>query len=143
MDTKPKQTLALGLHHSERLLVEPRHTVPQVEPSWPGFRDMPPVLATAMMVAFIEETCIRALRPFLSPAQRTVGIRVDVSHVAPTPVGMHFTAEVVLTGIAGKSLQFDVRCRDERGLIGEGTHQRAVIDMARFSQRLQEKAAAA
>lgn len=136
-----KQTLALGvgLRHSERLTVEFRHTVPQVDMTWPGFKDMPPVLATAMMVAFIEETCILGLRPFLSPEQRTVGTHVDVSHVAATPIGMNVTAEVELIGIEGKTLQFKVSCRDEAGLVGEGSHRRAIIDVARFTQRLQEK----
>ena len=131
--------LDVGLRHSERFMVEPRHTVPQVEPSWPGFQDMPPVLATAMMVAFIEQTCIMGLRPFLSPGQHTVGIHVDVGHVAATPVGMQLTADIELIEIDGKTLLFKVSCRDEAGLIGEGLHRRAIIDVARFMQRLQEK----
>jgi fluoroacetyl-CoA thioesterase len=140
VNTEEKPQLAVGLRHVERLLVEPRHTVPQVEPSWPGFRDMPAVFATAMMIAFIEETCIRALRPYLTPEQRTVGIHVDVSHVAATPVGINVTAEVTLTALEGKTLHFSVSCRDEGGLIGKGTHRRAIIDLARFNKRLQEKA---
>jgi fluoroacetyl-CoA thioesterase len=133
-------TLAVGLRHSAQLTVESRHTVPEVETSWPGFQDMPPVLATAMMVAFIEQTCIMGLRPFLAPGQHTVGIHVDAGHVAATPVGMKVTAEVELIEIDGKTLLFKVACRDEAGLIGEGTHRRAIIDVARFMQRLQEKA---
>jgi fluoroacetyl-CoA thioesterase len=131
--------LSVGLSHSERLTVESRHTVPHIDTTWPGFGDMPPVLATAMMVAFIEETCIRALRPFLSPEQRTVGTHVDVSHIAPTPVGMQVIAEIQLIGIERKTLHFKVSCRDEAELIGEGTHRRAIIDAARFTRKLQEK----
>lgn len=131
--------LAVGLRHSEQLTVASRHTVPEVDSSWPGFKDMPPVLATAMMIAFIEQTCIQALRPFLSAEQHTVGTQVDVSHIAPTPVGMNVTAEVELIGIEGKMLHFKVACRDEAGLVGEGTHRRAIIDVRRFSQRLREK----
>lgn len=132
--------LSVGLRHAAQLRVEPRHTVPQVDPDWPGFQDMPPVLATAMMVAFIEQTCIQGLRPFLAVGQHTVGIHVDVGHVAATPVGMTVTAEVELIEIDGKRLVFKVSCRDDAGVIGEGTHQRAVIDVARFMQRLGEKA---
>jgi len=88
MSVPPTSVLAVGLLHSEQMTVEPHHTVPQVDPEWPGFRDMPPVLATAMMIAFVEQTCIMALRPFMSPEQRTVGTRVDITHVAPTPSGM-------------------------------------------------------
>jgi fluoroacetyl-CoA thioesterase len=133
--------LAIGLRHSERLRVEQRHTVPAVEPSWPGFADMPPVLATAMMVGFIEQTCILGLRPFLEPGQHTVGTSIEVSHIAATPAGMTITAEVELAGIEGRSLLFRVRCSDEAGPIGEGTHRRAIIDLERFMQRLQAKAA--
>ena len=137
----PQQTscLAIGLRHSEQLMVESCHTVPEVDTAWAGFRDMPPVLATAMMIAFIEQTCIMALRPFLTSGERTVGIHVDVSHVAATPVGMKITAEVELVEIDGKALLFKVSCRDETGLIGEGMHRRAIIDVDRFMHRLQQK----
>lgn len=134
-------TLATGLRHSAQFTVEPRHTVPAVDPSWPGFQDMPPVLATAMMVAFIEQTCITALRPFLAPGQHTVGIHVDVGHGAATPVGMKVTAEVELVEIDGRALLFKVACRDQAGPIGEGLHRRAIIDVARFMQCLHEKSA--
>ncbi len=70
----------IGLRHSEQFAVESRHTVPEVDTSWLGFQDMPPVLATAMMVAFIEQTCIMGLRPFLTRGQHTVGIQLNVGH---------------------------------------------------------------
>ncbi|MGO4656674.1 hypothetical protein AB4Z34_18125, partial [Ensifer sp. 2YAB10] len=57
--------LSVGLRHSARLVVAPLHTVPEIDDAWPGFRDMPPVFATAMMIAFVEETCVRGLRPYL------------------------------------------------------------------------------
>jgi len=135
--------LGPGLVHEESMLVRARHTVPDVERDWPGFVDMPPVLATAMMIGFIEQTCIQALRPFLSEHQRTVGTHVDVSHVAATPVGMRVTAKVELIDVQGRSLVFRVACFDEGGLIGEGNHQRAIIDLARFTQKVAEKAAKA
>jgi len=125
-----------GLTHSETLVVAERHTVPQVEPNWSGFADMPLVLATAMMIGFIEQTCIEGLRPFLSTAQRTVGTHVDITHIAATPIGLKVTANVELTAIEGKTLVFKVECRDESGLIGEGIHRRAIIDLQRFVQRL-------
>lgn len=131
--------LAVGLSHSESLVVTYRHTVPQVDSNWPGFADMPPVLATAMMIGFIEQTCIQGLRPYLLPTQRTVGTHVDVSHVAATPVGMELTANVELLAIEGRSLLFKVECRDEREAVGEGTHRRAVIDLQRFLERLEDK----
>ena len=141
MSESPKQAaLPLGLRHTERMVVAAHHTVPRVDSEWPGFKDMPPVLATAMLIGFIEQTCIQALRPYLAADQRTVGTHVDVSHVAPTPVGMTLTAEVDLIVMEGRALHFKVSCRDEMGLIGEGTHRRAIVDVRRFIQRVEERA---
>lgn len=130
---------AVGLRHSESMVVAERHTVPQVA-DWPGFVDMPPVLATAMMVGFMEQTCVMALRALLAPGQGTVGTHVDMSHVAATPVGMRVSAEVELIEVAGRKLRFKVLCRDEREVIGEGAHERVVVDAARFLQKAAEKA---
>jgi fluoroacetyl-CoA thioesterase len=133
--------LHVGLRHSETMVVEPRHTVPEVEQAWQGFVDMPPVFATAMMVGFMEQTCIEALRPFLEPHQHSVGTHVDMNHVAATPVGMKITAEIELIGMEGRALHFKVSCFDNAGLIGEGTHKRAIIDVPRFLDRLKQKTA--
>lgn len=132
--------LSPGLRHSERQTVTPRQTVPAVEPDWPGFRDMPAVFATAMMIGFIEQTCVQALRGHLSAGQHTVGTQIAVSHVAATPVGMTVTATVELIAVEGRSLLFAVSCRDDMGLIGEGTHRRAIVDLPRFLARLEQKA---
>ena len=131
--------LHVGLRHSERMTVMPHHTVPEVDASWPGFRDMPPVFATAMMIGFVEQTCIEALRPRLASEQRTVGTHVDVSHVAATPIGMSVVAEVELVAVDGRNLRFWVRCSDDAGAIGEGTHERAIVDFDRFRKRVAEK----
>jgi len=109
---------------------------------WPGFADMPAVFATAMMVGFMEQTCIEALRPYLEEGQRTVGTHVDMSHVAATPVGMVVEARVELVEVQGKALVFKVACSDEAGPIGEGVHRRAIIDLRRFEERLAAKATA-
>lgn len=130
---------SVGLRHCDRFHVTARHTVPQVDTSWPGFQDMPPVLATAMMIAFVEQTCVMALRPHLATGQGTVGTWVDVTHVAATPIGMDVTAEVELVEVDGRSLVFRVSCQDDAGLIGEGTHRRAIVDVATFIQRAQAK----
>lgn len=132
-------SLGPGLSHEETMVVAVKHTVPEVEREWTGFVDMPPVLATAMMIGFIEQTCIQALRPFLSDQQRTVGTHVDVSHVAATPVGMKVKAHVELVEVQGRALLFRVACFDQSGLIGEGLHRRAIIDLARFMQKMAEK----
>lgn len=133
-------TLKVGLQHSASMTVARQHTVPQVA-DWPGFADMPPVFATAMMVGFMEQTCIELLRPYLDDGQRSVGTHVDMSHVAATPVGMKVEAQVELIEVEGRSLMFKVSCSDESGLIGSGLHRRAIIDLQRFEERLAAKAA--
>jgi len=125
------------------MIVDERLLVPALAAQWPDLAEMPPAFATAMMIGFIEWTCIQALRPFLSEGQRTVGAHVDVSHVAATPAGMRVTASVELSEIDGRSLLFGVRCEDEAGLIGEGRHRRIIVDGDRFSARLKAKAEAA
>ena len=126
----------IGLTHRETMIVTARHTVPHVEPDRPGFIDMPPVFATAMMIGFIEQTCITALRPYLPGHQQTVGTHVDIGHSAATPEGATVTATVTLVEIAGRSLRFAVSCHDGSGPIGEGTHRRDVIDSEAFIARV-------
>jgi fluoroacetyl-CoA thioesterase len=100
---------------------------------------MPPVFATAFLVGFVEWTCVVALRPFLSRDERTVGVHVDLSHSAATPVGMRVFATVELAAIEGRKLRFKVVCRDEAEIICEGRHDRFVIDESRFMARLARK----
>jgi fluoroacetyl-CoA thioesterase len=135
-----KAALALGLRHSRTVKIEPGLTVPEVSDSFGSFRDMPPVFATAYMIGFIEATCIEALAPFLAADQRTVGVHVDVSHIAATPVGMSVTASVELVEIKGRQLRFRIECRDEAEIIGAGHHARAIVDLPRFLAKVTEKA---
>jgi len=92
-------------------------------------------------VGFIEWVCMEALRPHLEAGERTVGTHIDVSHIAATPVGMTVTAEVELVEIQGRKLRFKVSCRDDVDLIGDGFHERTVIDNAKFVTRVSAKAA--
>ena len=133
----PTLPLHVGLILQEQFTVDPRHTVPQVETQSPGFQDMPPLLATAMMIGFMEQTCIQALRPFLEPGEHTLGIAVDVSHDAPTLAGNTVTATVELVKRESKILYFAVNCHDNNGLIGKGMHKRASMQVEHFMQRLQ------
>ena len=128
-----------GLHHSATIRVSEAMAVPAQGRMMGGTIEMPPVFATANMIAFVEWTCVAALAPYLAPHQRTVGTRVDMSHIAATPVGMNVTAGVELVEIDGRRLRFKARCRDEAEPIGEGFHERMVIDHTRFMQRLARK----
>jgi fluoroacetyl-CoA thioesterase len=121
----------LGLKHKQSITVTPDLTVPSVSPHFAGFHDMPPVFATAFMVA--------ALKPHLAPGQRSVGTQVSVSHSAATPVGMTAGCEVELVEVEGRRLKFKVLCSDDKGPIGEGFHERYIIDLERFLARLGEK----
>ena len=108
-----------GLTHSRSLMVEPSITVPALPSLLGAFTDMPPVLATACMVGFVETTCMEALAPYLGAGQKTVGIHVDLSHVAATPVGMRVTARVELVAVEGRKLRgripYGVESRDLGG----------------------------
>jgi fluoroacetyl-CoA thioesterase len=137
--SKETEHLVVGTRHRLQLRVDERLTVPALSSAFAGFTDMPPVFATAFMVSFIEWACIELLRFSLPPEFKTVGTHVDVSHVAATPIGMTVTADVELISVEGRNLRFHVRCSDEAGLIGEGTHARAIVDSAKFLKRLLTK----
>ena len=139
----PLDQLKPGLRHQRTILVDQRLTVPAVSDTFTGFADMPPVFATALLVGFVEWTCIEAQRPYLSPEQRTVGVHVDLSHSAATPVGMHVTADVELVAVDDRKLRFKVACRDDAEPICEGFHERFIVDGARFMARIEKKLSAA
>ena len=128
-----------GLRYSETLTVTEALSVPAQARHFDPATEMPPVFATAQMIAFVEWTCVHALAPYLSPDERTVGTRVEMTHTAATPIGMTVTAEVELVEIRDRTLRFKVACCDERDPIGEGFHERTVIDNARFMARLARK----
>ena len=135
-----KETLEPGLRMTAALPVSADLTVPQVNPAFSSFADMPPVFATAFMVAFAEATCIDCIADHLDAGEHSVGIHVDVSHTAATPVGLSVEARVELTGVDGRTLTFEVTLSDSEGEIGQGVHKRAVIDQANFMDRVTAKA---
>ena len=99
------------------------------------------VLATPMMIANMEYTSAASVEELLGEGKTTVGVKVYVRHVAATPKGMKvtFDAELLEISANGKILTFHVEAHDECGLIGEGTHQRAVVDRVRFDEKTQAK----
>ena len=97
------------------------------------------VFATAMMIALIEKAAVYSVEPFLEPGQGTVGTHVDVSHCSATPLGMKVWAETELVGIDRRKLVFKVAAYDERGLIGEGRHERFIIDNRKFQAKADAK----
>jgi predicted thioesterase len=98
-----------------------------------------PALSTPAMIMNLEITARDAALPHLEPGQDTVGIVVHVSHLAATPVGMKVTYRATLTEIDRRRLTFAVEAYDEKDKIAEGTHQRFIIDVARYAERLKAK----
>ena len=106
------------------------------------FKDplLPPVFATPMMVLAIENAALAALKPYLDPGESAVGTRVDVRHLAATPVGQRVTAWAEVTAVSGRRIEFKVRAEDETEQIGIGTHERVQIDLRKFGDQLDAKA---
>jgi predicted thioesterase len=99
----------------------------------------PRVLSTPHMIGFMERTCRDTVLPLLEPGHDTVGTHVNVAHLAAAPIGMSvtFTAEVLSAG--DRRIQFRVEAWDEKEKIGEGTHERAIINVAKFAAKMAQK----
>ena len=97
------------------------------------------VFATPAMISLIEETAWRSVSDLLEPGEGTVGTRISISHVSATPVGIRITCETEVTVVDRRRIVFDVRVFDEFGKIGEGTHERFIVQNDRFLQKAGEK----
>src|SRR5262245_28518037 len=138
-----KETLKPGLTSRFVFKVPPTKTVPHLYPEAESFQVMPEVLATGYMVGLLEWACIEALNPHLDwPREQSVGTHINGSHLAATPAGLSVTVDVRLDRVEGKKLYFTVSAHDGVDRITEGTHERFVIDAARFSARGAEQARA-
>jgi len=137
VDTK----LQPGLTSEFRFLVPENKTVPFLYPESPEFQIMPKVLATGFMVGLFEWACIRALNPYIDwPAEQTVGTGVNLSHLAATPPGLTVTVHVRLEKVEGKKLTFSIVADDGVDKISEGTHERIIINAAKFNAKAAAKA---
>jgi predicted thioesterase len=125
--------IAPGLVGQVEIVVEPADTADAL-----GNRGVH-VLATPRLVALLERAAIRAIEPHLPPGAGTVGTRIDVRHLAATPVGMRATIRATLRAVDGRRLVFDIEGDDETERIVEGTHERFQIDEARFLDRIAAK----
>jgi predicted thioesterase len=132
------QTIPVGSKGSYSLKVTAEHLANR-------FKDvtLPPVFATPMMVMLMENAALNAIKPYLDTAETCVGTRVDVSHLAATPVGMTVTATAVVTAVNGRKIEFRVEASDGIDTIGVATHERVVVDRARLAERLKAKSARA
>ena len=128
------ENLRPGLTGATEIVVGTRDTAPHV-----GSGKIK-VLATPVLVSLMEEAALIAVEGLLPQGHQTVGTRLDITHVAATPVGLHVVAHAELTKVDGRRLTFRIWADDERDRIGEGTHERIIVDVARFDARAQEKA---
>lgn len=97
------------------------------------------VFATPAMISLMEETCWKMIQPELEEGLGSVGTKVDVSHMAPSAIGMTIMCEATLIEIDGRRLTFEVVCSDENGMVGMGTHERFIINNEKFMAKAQGK----
>jgi fluoroacetyl-CoA thioesterase len=138
----PTPGLAPGLEYTHRYTVAPDKTVPHLYREAVELAAMPEVFATAFLVGLMEWACIRAIAPHLEAGEQTVGTGIALQHTAATPPGFEVTVQVRLDAVEGKKLRFTVSAHDGVDSIGTATHERFVIDAARFKARVAAKAGA-
>ena len=122
-----------GLTGSAELLVGVEHTAPSIGSG------LVPVLATPVMINVIEAAALAAVEHLLPAGHQSLGIHLDVRHFAATPIGMRVYATAELMAVDGRTLSFRVAARDNKEPIGDGSHQRVVVNVARFDARVQKK----
>src|SRR6516225_10476651 len=125
--------LTTGLTGKSPLTVGPERTAPFVGSGRIA------VLATPVMINIIEAAALNAIEHLLPAGHQSLGIHLDVSHVAATPVGFGVTATATVLRVEHRTITFEVQARDEVEVIGSGTHKRVVVSVARFDERIQRK----
>jgi fluoroacetyl-CoA thioesterase len=128
------QSIPVGATGSFSLLVLPEHLASR-------FKDatLPPVLATPVMIMIMENAALNAIKPYLDAGESALGTRVDVRHLAATPAGRRVTGDAIVTHSDGRRIEFTIRAADGNEEIGVGTHERMVIHLAKFSERMKTK----
>ena len=125
--------LVPGLEGHAEIVVGEQHTAPRIGSGRVR------VLATPVMINLMEAAALDAVENLIPAGHQSLGTRLDVRHIAATPVGLRVRATAKLLSVDGRSLAFRVEAHDERDLIGDGTHTRLVVNVARFDQRVQAK----
>jgi predicted thioesterase len=130
------RAIPLGTRGSFAMTVAPEHLANR-------FKDatLPPVLSTPVMIMAMENAALEAIKPYFESGESAVGTRVDVMHLAATPVGRRIVATAEVTGASGRHVEFRVQAMDGAEEIGRGSHGRVVIDLVDFSRRVAAKAA--
>ena len=136
-----KTSLKPGLKHRFSYTVPENKTVPYTYPESPEISAMPKVFATGFMIVLMEWTCTQLLAPHLDAGEGSLGVHVDVSHLAATLPGMTVTVDAECVGVVGPRVTFSVKAHDGIDLIGEGRHERFVVAWDKFNARVAAKAA--
>jgi fluoroacetyl-CoA thioesterase len=128
------QSIPVGAKGSFSLVVMPDHLASR-------FKDvtLPPVLATPVMIMVMENAALNAIKPYLDAGESALGTRVDVRHLAATPVGRRVIGEAQVTKVDGRRIEFAIRAADGDEEIGVGTHERVVLQLSKLSERMKAK----
>jgi predicted thioesterase len=127
--------LPIGRVGRSEIVVTDAHTAPRVGSGRVR------VLATPVMINLMEAAALDCVEALLPDGHQSLGIKLDVSHHAATPVGMRVVATAKLLAVEGRRLKFEVEAHDEKESIGDGSHERVVVNVARFDERVQRKLA--
>jgi fluoroacetyl-CoA thioesterase len=128
------QSIPVGATGSFSLVVQPEHLASR-------FKDvtLPPVLATPVMIMVMENAALNAIKPYLDTGESVLGTRVDVRHLAPTPVGQRVVGEAKVTKVDGRRIEFSIRATNGNDEIGVGTHERVVLQLSKLFERMKAK----
>ncbi len=128
------KSIPVGATGSFSLVVLPEHLASR-------FKDvtLPPVLATPVMIMVMENAALNAIKPYLDIGESVLGTRVDVRHLAPTPVGQRVVGEAKVTKVDGRRVEFSIRATNGNDEIGVGTHERVVLQLSKLFERMKAK----
>ena len=122
-----------GLTGEFQFVVEPKHAIDFAD------GDMPAILSTPNLIGWLERTARLALAPLLEANERTVGIEIELRHLAPTPVGQTVTCAARVIHVDGREISFHLEARDTHEIIARGSHRRAVVRVEGIARRVQAK----
>ena len=135
-----KPTLQPGARTEFAFRIPAEKTVPHLYPEAAEFVQMPKVFATGFMVGLMEWTCLKLIAPHLDEGEGSLGVHINVSHLAATVPGQTVTVEAECTKADGRKLSFRVKAHDGIDIISEGEHERVVVAWDKFVSRVNEKA---
>ncbi len=135
-----KATLQPGAKAQHAFRITSEKTVPHLYPEAAEFAQMPTVFATGFMVGLMEWACMKVIEPHLDDGEGSLGVHINVSHLAATVPGQTVTVDAECVRVEGRRIMFRVKAHDGLDLISEGEHQRMIVDWDKFEQRVNDKA---